>query len=60
MSWFIETKSNIQTQRNYTAKYEKEALACQSIHIWHKQFMETRMVLHRQTTERLRTSEEDL
>ena len=60
VSWFIETKSNIQTQKNYTTKYAKRALARQSIHNWHKQFMGTGTLLYKLRSERPRTSEEDI
>ena len=60
VSWFIETKSDIQTQRNYTIKYAKQAPARQSIRNWHKQFMETGTVLHKPRSGRPRTSEEDI
>ena len=60
VSWFIETKSDIQTQRNYTTKYAKQAPARQSIRNWHKQFMETGTLLHIPRSGRPRTSEEDI
>ena len=59
-SWFIETKSDIQTQKNYTTKYAKQAPACQSIRNWHKQFMETGTLLYKPRSGRPRTSEEDI
>ena len=59
-SWFIETKSDIQTQRNYTTKYAKQSPARQSICNWHKQFMETGTVLHKPRSGRPSTSEEDI
>ena len=46
VSWFIKTKSDIRTRRNYTTKYAKQAPARQSIRNWHKQFMETGTVQH--------------
>ena len=60
VSWFIKTKSDIQTQRNYIIKYAKQAPACQLICNWHKQFMETGTVLHKLRSGRPRTSEEDI
>ena len=60
VSWFIETKSDIQTQRNYTTKYAKQAPTRQSIRNWHKQFMETGTLLHKLRSGRPRTSEEDI
>ena len=59
-SWFIETKSDIHTPRNYTTKYAELALAHQSICNWHLQFMETRTVLHKPIRGRPSTSEEDI
>ena len=41
VSWFIKTKSDFQTQRNYTTKYAKEAPGRQLIGNWHKQLTET-------------------
>ena len=35
VAWFIETKSDIQTQRNYTTKYAKQTPASQSIRNCH-------------------------
>ena len=46
-SWFIETKSNIHTPRNYATKYAKQAPARQSVCNWHKQLTETGTVLHK-------------
>ena len=40
-SWFIETKSDVQTQRNYRSKYERDPPSRLSIGLWHKKFMET-------------------
>ena len=45
VSWFIKTKSNIQAQRNFIAKYVKRVPARKSIRNWHKQFVETGMLL---------------
>ena len=39
--WFFKTKSDIQEQRNFIAKYVKRAPARQSISNWHKQFVGT-------------------
>ena len=60
VSWFSETKSDIQTQRNYATKCAKQAPARQSICNWHKQFMETGTLLHKPRSRRPRTSEEDI
>ena len=59
-SWFIKTKSDIQTPRNYTTKYAKQAPARQSIRYWHKQFVETGTVLHKPRSGRPSTSKEDI
>ena len=59
-SWFIETKYDIQTERNYTTKHAKQAPASQSIRNWHKQFMETGTMRHKPRSGRPSTSEEAL
>ena len=41
VSWFIETKSDVQTQRNYRSKYGRDPPSRPSIRLWHKKFMET-------------------
>ena len=41
VSWFTETKSDVQTQRNYTSKYGRDTPSRPSIRLWHKKFMET-------------------
>ena len=45
VSWFIKTKSDIQAQRNFLAKYVKRAPARQSIRNWQKQFVVTATLL---------------
>ena len=45
VSWFIETKSDVQTQRRYRTKYRKNLPSRSSIRRWHKKFMETGSVL---------------
>ena len=45
VSWFIETKSDVQTQRRYKNKYGKNPPSRSSIRRWHKKFMETGSVL---------------
>ena len=37
--WFIETKSDVQTQRNYRTKYGRDPPLCLSVHLWRKKFM---------------------
>ena len=41
VSWFIETKSDVQTQRNYRSKHGRDPPSRPSIRLWHKKFMET-------------------
>ena len=41
LSWFIETKSDVQTQRNYKTNYGRDPPSRPSIRLWHKKFMET-------------------
>ena len=45
VSWFIETKSDVQTQRRYRTKYGKNPPSRSPIRRWHKKFMETGSVL---------------
>ena len=45
VSWFIETKSDVQTQQRYRTKNGKDPLSHSSILRWHKKFMETGSVL---------------
>ena len=45
VSWFIETKSDVQTQRRYRTKYGKDQPPRSSIRRWHKKFVETGSVL---------------
>ena len=45
VSSFIKTKSDVQSQRNFIAKYVKRAPARQSIRNWHKQFVGTGTLL---------------
>ena len=60
VSWFIETKSDVQTQRNYRSKYGRDPLSRPSIRLWHKKFMETGIVFDTRRSGRLRTSEENI
>ena len=41
VSRFIETKSDLQIQRNFRTKYVRDPPACPSIRAWRKKFMET-------------------
>ena len=46
VSWFIETKSDVQTQQNYRSNYGRDPPSCPSICLWHKKFMETGTVFN--------------
>ena len=60
VSWFIEKKSDVQTQRNYRSKYGRDPPSRPSILLWHKKFMETGTVFDRRRSGRPRTSEENI
>ena len=45
VSWFTETKSDVQTQRRYRTKYGKDPPSRSSIRRWYKKFIETGSVL---------------
>ena len=60
VSWFIETKSDVQTQRNYRSKYGRDSPSRPSIRLWHKKFMETGTVFDTRRSGRPRTSEENI
>ena len=60
VSWFIETKSDVQTQRRYRTKNGKDPPSRSSIRRWHKKFMETRSVLDAVRSGRPRTSVENI
>ena len=60
VSWFIKTKSDIQTQRNFTVKYVKRAPARQLIRNWHKQFVGTETLLLKPRSGWSKTSEEGI
>ena len=57
-SWFIETKSDIQAQRNFRHKYGRKPPARPTIRAWHKKFMEIGSVLQRKGAGRPQISEE--
>ena len=59
VSWFIETKSDVQTQRNYRSKYGRDPPSCPSIHLWHKKFMDTGTVFDTRRW-RSKTSEKNI
>ena len=58
--WFIETKSDMQTQRNYRTKYGRDPPSRPSICAWHKKFMKTGTVLDKERSGRPRTFEENI
>ena len=60
VSWFIKTKSDVQTQPNYRSKYGRDPPSCPSIRLWHKEFMETGTVFDTRSSGRPRTSEENI
>ena len=60
VSWFIETKTDVQTQRRYRTKYGKHPLSRSSIRRWHKKFMETGSVVDAVRTGRPRISAENI
>ena len=60
VSLFIETKSDVQTQRRNRTKYDKDPPSCSSIRLWHKKFMETGSVLNPVQSGRLKTSAENI
>ena len=59
VSWFIETKSDVQTQQNYRSKYGRDPPSRPSIRLWHKKFMETGTVINTRSG-RPRTFEENI
>ena len=58
VSWFIETKSDVRTQRKYRTKYRRDPPSGPSIHRWHEKFIETVSVLDTVRYGRPRTSGE--
>ena len=60
VSWFIETKSDLQTQQNFKTKYGKDPPSRSSIRAWHKKFMETGTVFDKGRSGRPRISEENI
>ena len=42
-SWFIEKKSDVQTQRKYRSKYGKDPPSRSSFRRWHKNFQGARV-----------------
>ena len=60
ISWFIETKSDVQTQQRYRTKNGKDPPSCSSIRRWHKNFTETELVLDAVRSGQPRTSAENI
>ena len=62
VSRFIETKSNLQTGRNFRTnnKYGRDPSSRPSIRAWRKKFMETGTVFDKGRSGRPRTSEENI
>ena len=60
VSWFIETKSDVQTQRNYRSKYGRDPPSRPLIRLYHKKFMETGTVFDTRRSGRPRTYEENI
>ena len=60
VSWFIETKSDVQTQQNYGIKCGRDPPSRPLVRLWHKKFMETGTVFDAGRSERPRTSEENI
>ena len=60
VSWFIETKSDVQIQRNYRSKYGRDPPSLPSIRLWHKKFRETGTVFDTRRSGLPRTSKENI
>ena len=60
ISWFIETKSDVQIQRKYGSKYGKDPRSRSSIRWWHKNFMNRGSVLDAERSGRPRISGENI
>ena len=60
VSSFMETKSDIQAQRNFRRKYGRKPPARPTTRTWHKKFMETGSVLQRKGAGRPQISEEEI
>ena len=60
VSWFIKTKSDVQTQRRYRTKNGKDLPSRSSIRRWYKNFMETGSVLDAVRSGRPRISAENI
>ena len=60
VSWFIETKSDIQVQWNFRCKYGRKPFAQPTIQAWHKNFIETGSGLQRKGTGQPQISGEEI
>ena len=60
VSWFIETKSDIQAWQNSRCKYGRKPPAQPTIQAWHKKFMETGSVLQKKGAGQPQISEEEI
>ena len=60
VSCFIETKSDVHTQRNYRSKYARDPPSRPSIRLRHKKLMETGTVFDARRSGRPRTSKENV
>lgn len=60
VSWFIETRSDTQTRRNFLTSFNREPPSRPTIRQWHRKFMQTGSVLHQKGAGRPRTSEENV
>ena len=58
VSWFIETKSDVQAQQKYRTKYGRDSPPGPSIHRCHKKFVKTGSVLDTVRNGQPRTSGE--
>ena len=52
VSWFIKTKSDLQTQRNFRTEYGRDPPSRLSIRAWYKKFMETMTVFDKERSGR--------
>lgn len=60
VTWFVETKSDTQTQRSYQTKYGEKPLFRSSIRDWYEKFMTTESVNYKGRSGRPSTSEENV
>ena len=60
ISWFIETKSDVQIQRKYGSKYGKDPPSRSSIRRWHKNYMKRGSVLDAERSGRPRISKKNI